>query len=42
MGLTLLLTCIFLLSVGTFAIRRPSNFKLPPHPRVTLRIGRKH
>jgi hypothetical protein len=42
MGLTLLLACILLLSVGAFAIRRPSSFKLPPQPRVTLRIGRKH
>jgi hypothetical protein len=42
MGLTLLLACIFLLSVGAFAMRRPSSFKLPPEPRVTLRVGRKY
>jgi hypothetical protein len=40
MGLTLLLACILLLSIGAFAVRKPSRFKLPPHSPVTLRIGR--
>ena len=42
MSLTLLLAFIFLLSAGAFAKRRHNSFKLPPHPRVTLRIDRKH